>query len=47
MNYVNIDHISKEQFLEVYNKNKPNSWVIYAFRYFSKNTSQEDKWLIE
>jgi len=45
MNYLNIDHISKEEFLEAYNKNKPNNWIIYAFRYFSKNTAQEDKWL--
>lgn len=37
--------ITKEQFLEAYNKYPPSKWVIFAFKYFSKDTKQENKWL--
>lgn len=37
--------ISKERFLEVYNKHLPNKWTKFAFRYFSTNTLDKDRWL--
>lgn len=37
--------ISKEQFLEAYNKYPPNNLIKTAFRYFSLSTSDEDAWV--
>lgn len=37
--------ITKEQFLEAYNKFPPSGFVKFAFKYFSKSTKPEDKWL--
>ena len=37
--------ISKERFLEVYNKHLSNKWTKFAFRYFSTNTLDKDRWL--
>jgi len=39
------DRISEEQFLEVYNRHLPNKWTKFAFRYFSTNTFEKDRWL--
>jgi ABC-type multidrug transport system permease subunit len=40
-----MDPVTKEKFLEVYNKHLPNKWTIFAFKYFSLSTQEEDKWL--
>ena len=37
--------ITKEQFLAAYNKFPPSNWCKFAFRYFSTNAKEEDKWL--
>ena len=39
------EQVSREEFLEVYNKNQPNKWTIFAFKYFSKSTRKSDLWL--
>jgi hypothetical protein len=41
------DHpkVTEEQFLAVYNKHDPNKWVLFVYRYFSKETKKTDKWL--
>lgn len=39
------EKISKEKFLEVYNKHLPNKWTTFIYRYFSRTTKKEDKWL--
>ncbi len=40
-----IESITKEQFLAAYNKYPPNGWTKTAFKYFSKSTKQENKWV--
>lgn len=37
--------ITKEEFLEAYNKHLPNGWTRFIFKYFSKTTKPNDKWL--
>jgi magnesium-transporting ATPase (P-type) len=37
--------ITKEQFWAAYNKFPPNIWTKFIFKYFSKQTKKEDKWL--
>ena len=37
--------LTKEEFLKGYNSFPPNAWTKFAFRYFSKNTLKEDKWV--
>jgi len=37
--------ISKEIFLKVYNSHPANKWTKFIFRYFSKETKQENRWL--
>jgi len=37
--------ISKEEFLDAYNKFLPNRLTKFIFKYFSKSTKSEDKWL--
>ncbi len=37
--------ITKEQFWAAYNKFQPNGWTKFIFRYFSKSTKNEDKWV--
>jgi hypothetical protein len=37
--------ITKEVFLRAYNKNLPNGWTKFAFKYFSQSTKKEDKWI--
>lgn len=39
------EQVSREEFLEVYNKNQPNKWTIFTFKYFSKSTRKSDLWL--
>jgi len=39
------ESISKEQFWTAYNKFPPNGWTKFIFKYFSKETKAEDKWL--
>lgn len=34
--------LTKEKFVEVYNKYQPKGWVKFAFRYFSKDTVAKD-----
>lgn len=40
-----IETITKEQFLAAYNKYPPSGYVKFAYKYFSKSTKPEDKWL--
>jgi len=40
-----VESISKEQFWAAYNKFSPNGWTKFIFKYFSKETKLEDKWL--
>lgn len=40
-----IDTISEDEFLHVYLSNPPNKWTKFAFKYFSKSTEPENKWL--
>ena len=37
--------ITKEQFWAAYNKFQPNGWTKFIFKYFSKSTKNEDKWV--
>ena len=37
--------LTKEEFLKGYNSYPPNAWIKFAFRYFSKNTKEKDKWV--
>ena len=39
------EQVSREEFLEVYNKNQPNKWTIFTFKYFAKSTRKSDLWL--
>lgn len=39
------ESITKEQFWAAYNKFPPNGWTKFIFKYFSKETKKEDKWL--
>ena len=40
-----IGDITQEQFLEAYNKHLPSKWIKFAFKYFSKKTKPEDKYV--
>lgn len=40
-----MDPITKEKFLEVYNKHLPNKWTKFAFKYFSLSTKETDRWV--
>jgi hypothetical protein len=40
-----VENITKEQFLAACNKYPPNSWIKFAFKYFSQNTEKENKWV--
>lgn len=42
---ININ-ISKERFLEVYNKHLPNKWTKFFFKYFSRFTENKDLWVM-
>jgi len=35
------ENISKKEFLSVYNSNKPNFWIKFIYKYFSKGTSKD------
>ncbi len=39
--------VSKEQFIEVCDKHKPNGWIRFAYRYFSQMTTHKDSFLNE
>jgi hypothetical protein len=39
------ESISKEQFWAAYNKFPPTGWSKFIFKYFSRETKPEDKWL--
>lgn len=43
--FSNFNDITKEQFVDAYEKYPPNKWVVFFFRYFSKETIQKDKYL--
>lgn len=38
--------ITKEQFLSACNNHPPNAWIRFAYKYFSKESTYEDKWLV-
>ena len=40
-----FSRVSKERFLETYNKYPPNKWTEFVYRYFSKDVELENKWL--
>lgn len=40
-----IERISKEKFLEAYNRHLPGKWTKFVFKYFSQSTLKEDLWL--
>lgn len=40
-----IERISKEKFLEAYNRHLPGEWTKFVFKYFSQSTVKEDLWL--
>lgn len=37
--------VTKEQFLNAYNRFPPSKWVKFVFKYFSKKTAVDDEWL--
>ena len=41
------DKITKEQFLDAYDKYPPSKLEIWQHKYFSRETKHEDKWLSE
>jgi ABC-type multidrug transport system permease subunit len=45
MKNLNVNLISEEHFLQVYNKYVPNKWTKFVFRYFSRSTQKKDKWV--
>lgn len=40
-----LERISKEKFLEAYNRHLPGKWIKFVFKYFSQSTVKEDLWL--
>lgn len=36
------DRISKEEFDIAYDNHQPRSWIVFAFKYFSKTTEKKD-----
>jgi hypothetical protein len=37
--------VTKKQFISAYNRNLPNGWTKFIFKYFSKETKIKDTWL--
>ena len=37
--------MTKEDFLVVYNRHRPNAWTRFAFKYFSQETTGDDDWV--
>jgi len=44
-NEKSIPPVTKEEFLEAWAKHPPNGWTRFAYRYFSRGTKKEDRWL--
>jgi len=42
---MDVSKITKEQFLEAYNRHLPSTWTKFVFKYFSKDSLKEDLWL--
>ena len=42
---MDVSKITKEEFLESYNRHLPSKWMKFVFKYFSQSTLKEDLWL--
>jgi len=42
INKITMEEISKEKFLEAYNKHLPNAFIRFIYKYFSQSTTEEN-----